>query len=167
MSCQSLTVGLGLLVKPDYLPSLLSHKLQKLSTKPKLSSRFLQLSEWQVILDCPTSSNMDHHGMCVFCEDMQNGYTSSNIKTCFLNLLVFYPPSVFLLGHFTNFISVEAFSFTKWKPQISQKGQGSRTVGRKSEVDVQRVVRLFHQSGVHSCWVELKIWLQWPGVRTH
>lgn len=91
MSCQSLTVGLGLLVKPDYLPSLLSHKLQKLSTKPKLSSRFLQLSEWQVILDCPTSSNMDHHGMCVFCEDMQNGYTSSNIKTCFLNLLVFYP----------------------------------------------------------------------------
>lgn len=143
----------------------------------KASSRFIQLSHWQVILHCPTSSNMDHHGMCVFCEDMQNGYTSSAIKICFLNLLFFYPLPVFPLlasRSFCKFSLHQSFFIDQVKTfdQLKRPVVANGRDGFVACCDAFPPVPT--QSGVPSCWVEQKNvaagrWLtrELPGVTTH
>lgn len=111
--------------------------------------------------------------MCVFCEDMQNGYTSSHITMCFLNLLVFYPLSVLLLLASRSFHTFSLCqSFFLYPVKSSDQSERPMVAdSREEEWDgfaacCEAFPPVPTQSGVHSCWVELKMWLQgadWAG----
>lgn len=149
LSCQALTVGLDSLVKPDYLPSLLSQKLQKVSTKSPnwaLDSYSYQTDRlYWIAQQAATWTIMVCACFVRTCRMDIHHHTWKCVSLICLSFILSLYFCCWQAGHFTHFLSVEAFSFTQWNPQISQKGQWLRTVGRKSEMDLQRVVRLFHQ----------------------